>query len=76
MFLGIKAKIHIIRQRMYDPKLCTLSLTFSHQCQVLSAFVVLLHCKHWKCAYHTVGVIYDTVEVAVTLIKIGVIKTS
>ena len=29
-----------------------------------------------KCAYHTVGVIYDTVEVAVTLIKIGVINTS
>ena len=29
-----------------------------------------------KCAYHTVGVIYDTVEVAVTLIKIGVTNTS
>ena len=29
-----------------------------------------------KCAYHTVGVLYDTVEVAVTLIKIGVINTS
>ena len=29
-----------------------------------------------KCAYHTVGVIYDTVEVAVTLMKIGVINTS
>ena len=29
-----------------------------------------------KCAYHTIGAIYDTVKVAVTLIKIGVINTS
>ena len=29
-----------------------------------------------KCVYHTNGVIYNTVEVAVTLIKIGVINTS
>ena len=29
-----------------------------------------------KCAYHTVGGMYDTVEVAVTLNKVGVINNS
>ena len=29
-----------------------------------------------KCAYHTAGVIYDTMEVAVILIKIDVVNTS